>query len=86
VVIGSTKLLKATIGFLAGGQAFSQGIFFKDKRAFEKFTDGNFDFDTGVFAVAITVGVQAIKGSASGVQKKLNYHKQMAALSTLKGA
>ena len=63
VITGTVKLFKATIGFQAGGQAFSQMIFFEDKRAFEEFTGGNFEFDAGVSAVAITAGVQANAGT-----------------------
>ena len=47
VATGTVKLIKATIGFQAGGQAFSEMIFFEDKRAFEEFTGGNFEFDAG---------------------------------------
>ena len=43
VLTGTTKLFKATIGLQWGGQAFSQIIFFEDKRAFEEFTGGNFE-------------------------------------------
>jgi len=96
VVSGTTKLLKATIGFQAGGQAFSQMIFFEDKRAFEEFTGGNFEFDAGVSAVAITAGVQASAGTegktagassgpASGVQAKTSYRKGMAVFVHSKG-
>ena len=72
-------------------------IFFEGKRAFEEFTSGNFEFDAGVSAVAITAGVQASAGTegatagasagpASGVQAKSSYYKGMAVLSTPKGA
>ena len=86
---GTVKLFKATIGFQLGGQAFSQMIFFEDKRAFEEFTGGNFEFDAGVSAVAITAGAQAKAGTegatagasagpATGTQAKTVYHKGMA--------
>jgi lipid-binding SYLF domain-containing protein len=96
VVTGTVKLIKATIGFQAGGQAFSQMIFFEDKRAFEEFTGGNFEFDAGVSAVAITAGVQASAGTegasagasagpATGAQVKTSYHKGMAVFVHAKG-
>ena len=96
VVTGTVKLIKATIGFQAGGQAFSQMIFFQDKRAFEEFTGGNFEFDAGVSAVAITAGVQASAGTegssagasagpATGTQVKTSYHKGMAVFVHAKG-
>ena len=40
--VGNTSMTQASIGFQFGGQAFSQIIFFEDKRAFEEFTGGNF--------------------------------------------
>ncbi len=33
-VTGTTKLFKGTFGFQLGGQAFSEIIFFEDKRAY----------------------------------------------------
>ena len=44
-VTGETSLIKATIGFQLGGQAFSQMIFFEDKRAYDEFNGGEFEFD-----------------------------------------
>jgi hypothetical protein len=37
VVTGTATLVKATIGFQLGGQAFSQIMFFEDRRADEEF-------------------------------------------------
>ena len=96
VPTGTVKLFKATIGFQWGGQAFSQIIFFEDKRAFEEFTGGNFEFDAGVSAVAITAGVQAKAGTegatagasagpASGAQAEARYRKGMAVFVHAKG-
>ena len=95
-VTGSTKLVKASIGFQAGGQAYSQIIFFQDERAFKDFTSGNFEFDAGVSAVAVTAGVQAKAGTegmtagasagpATGTQAITNYHKGMAVFIHAKG-
>ena len=44
-VTGEVSLIKGSIGWQLGGQAFSQMIFFKDKRAYDEFTSGNFEFD-----------------------------------------
>ena len=95
-VTGIAKLIKATVGFQAGGQAFSQIIFFEDKRAYTEFTSGNFEFDAGVSAVAITAGVQAKAGTegttagasagpATGAQAKTSYYKGMAVFVNAKG-
>ena len=96
VVTGTAKLVKATIGFQLGGQAFSQMIFFEDKRAFDEFTSGNFEFDASVSAVAITAGAQAKAGTegatagasagpATGAQANVNYHKGIAVFIHAKG-
>jgi lipid-binding SYLF domain-containing protein len=54
--IGSVSLTQLTIGFQLGGQAYSEVIFFKDKRALEDFTEGNYEIGAQVSAVAVTVG------------------------------
>jgi lipid-binding SYLF domain-containing protein len=95
-VTGTTKLLKATIGFQAGGQAFSEIIFFEDKRAYDEFTSGEFEFDASASAVAITVGAQAKAGtegatagasasSQTGKQAKATYSHGMAVFVHTKG-
>jgi lipid-binding SYLF domain-containing protein len=95
-VTGETSLVKATIGFQLGGQAFSQMIFFEDKRAYDEFTSGNFEFDAAASAVAITAGVQAKAGTegasagasagpATGKQAKTSYHKGMVVFTHTKG-
>jgi lipid-binding SYLF domain-containing protein len=95
-VTGETSLTKVTIGFQLGGQAFSQMIFFKDKRAYDEFTSGNFEFDATASAVAITAGAQAKAGTegagagasagpATGKQAKTSYHKGMVVFTHIKG-
>ncbi len=61
--VGDTTMTQLTAGFQLGGQAFSQIIFFEDKRAFDEFTGGNFEFGAQATAVAITAGVSAGAGS-----------------------
>lgn len=53
-------------GFQAGAKAFSQIIFFEDKRALDEFESGAFAFKAGVSAVAVTAGVEGSAGT-SGV-------------------
>ena len=95
-VTGTTEIFKGSIGFQAGGQAFSQMIFFQDKRAYDEFTSGNFEFEAGVSAVAITAGVQAKAGSEgatgsatagpkTGAQAETNYRKGMVVFVHAKG-
>jgi len=95
-VTGTAKLFKATIGFQLGGQVFSEIIFFQDKRAYDDFTSGEFEFDAAASAVAITAGAQAKTGTegaiagasagpATGIQAKTNYRKGMAIFVHTKG-
>jgi len=95
-VTGETSLIKVTIGFQLGGQAFSEMIFFEDKRAYDDFTSGNFEFDASASAVAITAGAQAKAGTegstasasagpATGKQAGSSYRKGMAVFAHIKG-
>jgi lipid-binding SYLF domain-containing protein len=95
-VTGETSLVKVSIGFQAGGQAFSQMIFFEDKRAYDEFTSGEFEFDATASAVAITAGAQAKAGTegatagasagpATGKQAQASYQKGMAVFVHTKG-
>ena len=61
--VGDTSMTQLSVGFQAGGQAFSEIVFFKDKRAFEDFTSGNFEFSAQIAAVAITAGAGASAGT-----------------------
>jgi len=62
--VGDVKLNQVSIGAQAGGQAFSQMVFFEDKHAFEDFARGEFEFDATVQAVAITASATASAGSS----------------------
>ena len=95
-VTGTTKLFKGTVGLQWGGQAFSEIIFFEDKRAYDDFTSGNFEFDATASAVAITAGAQAKAGTegatagasagpSTGKQAKADYRKGMAIFVHTKG-
>jgi lipid-binding SYLF domain-containing protein len=95
-VTGKATLVKMSIGWQAGGQVFSEIIFFEDKRAYDEFTKGEFAFDATASAVAITAGVQAQAGTkgasagatagpATGVQTQANYVKGMAVFVHAKG-
>lgn len=61
--VGNVKMNQVSVGLQAGGQAFSQIVFFEDKHAFEDFTRGEFEFDATVQAVAITSSATASAGS-----------------------
>jgi lipid-binding SYLF domain-containing protein len=93
--VGDTSMTQLTVGFQLGGEAYSQIIFFEDKRAFDEFTSGNFEFSATASAVAITAGASAAAttaGSSAGASggkndatTKGNYYKGMAVFTVAKG-
>ncbi|HEX4025605.1 MAG TPA: lipid-binding SYLF domain-containing protein [Steroidobacteraceae bacterium] len=62
--VGDTSMTQLSIGFQAGGQAYSEIIFFQDQRAFSEFTAGKYAFSGNVSAIAITAGASASAGTA----------------------
>ena len=93
---GTSGMGQVTIGFQAGGQAYSQIILFQNKAAYDKFTTGEFEFGAQATAVALTAAAQAeagTKGSASSVGvsegksggKTGNYTNGMAVFTVAKG-
>jgi lipid-binding SYLF domain-containing protein len=84
-----------SVGFQAGGQAFSEIIFFEDARALKEFTGGNFEFGAEAQATAITAAVGAkasttgSSAGASGGKKDAKtvgrYHKGTATFTVAKG-
>lgn len=81
-VTGTASLTQVSVGFQVGGQAFSEIVFFKDKRAYEDFTSGSFEFDASASAVAITAGAQAqasTAGSSAGASVSPGTGKQLGA-------
>jgi len=93
--VGDTSMTQVSIGFQAGGQAYSQVIFFEDQRAFDEFTSGNFEFAADANAVAITAAAGASAGtagantSASGGKKDAatsgHYYKGFVVFTIVKG-
>jgi lipid-binding SYLF domain-containing protein len=95
-LVGDTTMSQLSAGFQAGGKAYSQIIFFEDKRALDEFESGSFEFAAGVSAVAVTAGASASAGTsgatsgASGGEKDANttsggYQKGMAVFTVAKG-
>ena len=67
--VGNSEFGQVTVGFQAGGQAYSMIVFLEDERAFREFSSGSFKFGAGASAVAITAGVSAeasTTGSSAG--------------------
>lgn len=54
--IGFAKMTQVTIGFQAGGQAYSEVVFFEDKEAFDRFKENKIEMSAQVSAVAAASG------------------------------
>ena len=63
-VIGFTSTSDISIGFQAGGQAYSQIVFFQNAEALKKFTTGEFEFAASASAIA----VQSTAGASTGTE------------------
>jgi lipid-binding SYLF domain-containing protein len=93
--VGDTKLAQLSAGFQAGGKAYSEIIFFEDKRALDEFESGNFEFGADASVIAITAGADAGAGTsgaeagASGGEKDARtaggYYKGMVVFTIAKG-
>jgi lipid-binding SYLF domain-containing protein len=60
---GDTTVNLLSAGLQAGAKAYSEIIFFEDKRALEDFESGHFQFGADASAVAITAGAEAGAGT-----------------------
>jgi lipid-binding SYLF domain-containing protein len=78
VLVGDTTMTQLSAGFQAGGKAYSQIIFFEDKRALDEFQSGTFEFAAGVSAIAVTAGASASAGT-SGATSSASAGKKDAA-------
>jgi lipid-binding SYLF domain-containing protein len=93
--VGDTSMSQLTIGLQAGGQAYRQMIFFENKEAFDKFTNGNFEFGAQATAVAITAAASASTSTAGSgtsassssehAKTKSGYQSGMAVFTIAKG-
>jgi lipid-binding SYLF domain-containing protein len=95
VYAGNATMGQVSVGFQAGGKAYSQIIFFEDKRALDEFESGNFEFGADASVVAVTAGANAgaaTNGASSGVSVGQNdaatrgiFQKGMAVFTVAKG-
>ncbi len=93
--VGNANMIQVTLGFQLGGQAYSQIIFFEDKRSFDEFTNGNFEFSAQANATVITAnasaeaGTKGLNATASGGKNNVatsgQYYKGMATFIVVKG-
>jgi lipid-binding SYLF domain-containing protein len=94
-LVGDAKLKQLSAGLQAGGKAYSEIIFFEDKRALDEFESGKFEFTAGASAIAITaaagasVGTNGVQANASGTENNATavgqYNKGMAVFTVAKG-
>jgi lipid-binding SYLF domain-containing protein len=92
---GKAKMTQLSIGWQLGAQGYSLIVFLKDRRAFEEFTSGSFEFGAQASAVAITAGAQASAGTSGGTASagsdkrdtstEGGYYKGMAPFVIIKG-
>ena len=94
--VGHATMTQLSLGFQAGGKAYSEIVFFEDKRALDEFESGSFEFAAGASAIAVTAGANASAGTtgaesgASGGKKDAvtnaaGYLKGMAVFTIAKG-
>ena len=57
--IGRTSLTQVSFGFLFGGQAYSELLFFRDQAVLDNFKKGNSEFSAQASAVIATAGAAA---------------------------
>ncbi|MFC2148338.1 YSC84-related protein [Bacteroidota bacterium] len=66
-VTGSSKLGQGSFGLQAGGQQYSEVIFFENKDAYDRFTGGKFKFSGQASATAINAGASVDVAYQDGV-------------------
>jgi lipid-binding SYLF domain-containing protein len=92
---GDTTVNLLSAGLQAGAKAYSEIIFFEDKRALDDFESGHFQFGADASAVAITAGAEAGAGTngvsseasaeASNANTSGEYFNGMAVFTLAKG-
>jgi lipid-binding SYLF domain-containing protein len=62
-LLGRVTMTQVSLGAQAGGEAYSEIIFFKSKEALDDFTSGNFEFSADAGVVAITAAADVSVGT-----------------------
>ena len=93
--VGDSQIGQLSVGFQAGGKAYSEIIFFEDKHALDEFESGSFEFGADASVVAITAAANAsaatngASAGASGTSQDAVtrgvYYKGMAVFTVAKG-
>jgi lipid-binding SYLF domain-containing protein len=94
-LVGDATMTQLSLGFQAGGEAYSEIIFFQDKRDLDEFESGKFEFTAAASAVAITASASASVGTdrssseassaPSNATTNGNYQTGMAVFTIAKG-
>ena len=58
-IVGETVMTQVTLGFQWGGQAYSEVLFFEDRKAMKTFKRSKIEFAGQASAVAVTAGASA---------------------------
>lgn len=66
-IVGTSKLKQGSFGLQAGGQQYSEVIFFENESAYDHFINGNLKFDGQASAVAIKQGASIDVAYKDGV-------------------
>ena len=95
ILTGDTTVNLLSAGLQAGAKAYSEIIFFEDKRALDEFESGRFQFGANASAVAITAGAEAAAGTggvsseasaeSSNANTSGSYYNGMAVFTIAKG-
>lgn len=60
---GDVSMTQISFGLQAGGQAYRQVIYFENKKAFDTFTSGEFEFGAQAEAIALTASAGVAAGT-----------------------
>ena len=95
LLTGDTTMNLLSAGLQAGAKAYSEIIFFEDKRALDEFESGHFQFGADASAVAVTAAAEAGAGTtgvsseasaeASNANTSGGYFNGMAVFTIAKG-
>jgi lipid-binding SYLF domain-containing protein len=61
--VGDATVKQLSVGFQAGGQDYTEIVFFKDRRALDDFESGKLEFSAGAKAIAITAAANVSAGT-----------------------
>lgn len=75
-VTGFSYAADVSIGFQLGGQVYSQVVFFQDKRAYQEFITGNFEFSAQASAIAVTASARAQSSTGGGSSAGASTHAE----------